>query len=170
MTDELLDEITRNAINPALALLPLKMNSPVAVMLLLAIGLQESGLCARCQIVQGGGRGPARGLWQNERGGGVLGVLTNPATKFHAQRVCAALGVSPDSQTVWAALETNDVLAAAFARLILFADPRALPSKDDQAGGWALYADRAWRPGKPRPDEWPANFARARAYIFGGSA
>lgn len=167
MTDKLLDEITRNAINPAFALLPLKMSNPVAVMLLLAIGLQESGLTARCQIAQGGGRGPARGLWQFERAGGVLGVLQHPKTKFHAQSVCKARGVAADSRTVWEALEHDDVLASAFARLLMYSDPLVLPDQKSVEAGWRLYALRTWRPGRPHPERWDGNHKRARLFVFG---
>lgn len=165
--DQLLQSVWDTAIKPALVLLPPKLSSPQAWHMLLAIGLQESGLCARCQVLQGGGRGPAHGLWQNERGGGVLGVLTNAATRNYARQVCAARGVAPDSSAVWDAIETDDVLAAAFARLILYADPQPLPSNDDQDGAWRMYALRAWRPGKPHPETWPDNWARAGAFIYG---
>ena len=49
-----------------------------------------------------------------------------------------------------AALEHDDVLAAAFGRLLLWTDPRAPPAVGDESGAWALYL-RCWRPGKPRP-------------------
>lgn len=168
MTDQLLQSVWDNAIKPALVLLPPKMSTPQAWHMLLTIGLQESKLCARCQVLPGGARGPAHGLWQNERGGGVLGVLTNQITAPYAGKLCRERGVSPDSMAVWTALETDDVLAAGIARLILYADPQPLPGKDDQDAGWRLYALRAWRPGKPHPDEWPANWARARAFVYGG--
>lgn len=167
MTDQLLETITRNALKPAMALLPPKMGTPEAYMMLLAIGLQESRLSARCQVLEGGGRGPAHGLWQNERGGGVLSVLTNPTTRPYAIKVCSAFNIPPDSRSVWDAIETNDVLAAAFARLILYADPMPLPGRNDESGAWSLYAIRAWRPGRPHPETWPANFKRARDFIFG---
>lgn len=167
MADQLLDDVVRNAITPALAFLPLKMGTPEAVQMLLAVGLQESGLCQRCQIIDGGGAGPARGLWQFERGGGVLGVLTHPATRAHARKVCEVLSVQPDSRAVWEALEHNDVLAAAFARLLLYSDPLPLPGRNDMVGSWRLYALRTWRPGRPHPGRWPDNFQRARRCVFG---
>ena len=82
--DTLLQSVWAAAIGPALALMQPRFYTPNAVHLLLAIGLQESGLCERCQIIDGGGKGPARGLWQFERGGGVVGVLTHPLTRTHA--------------------------------------------------------------------------------------
>ena len=58
--------------------------------MLLAIGLQESRLTHRRQI-----GGPARGLWQFERGGGVAGVLRHAASRDHALSVCDARRVAP---------------------------------------------------------------------------
>lgn len=167
MTDTLLEQITRTAIDPAMAMFPDGMDSKSARVMMLAIGLQESGLCERCQIINGGGKGPARGLWQFERGGGVLGVLRHPVTRKYALRVCDARGVEPDSPAVWAALETDDVLAAVFARLLLYSDPMQLPRPDDADAAWRLYALRTWRPGKPHPDRWPANHERARRFVMG---
>lgn len=165
--DPLLSDVTRSAIDPALALLPPAMDTPQARLLLLAIGLQESGLCARCQVVEGGGRGPARGLWQFERAGGVLGVLQHPKTKAHALSVCEARDVAADSRTVWEALEHDDVLAAAFARLLIYSDPLVLPDQKSVEAGWRLYALRTWRPGRPHPERWDGNHKRARLFVFG---
>jgi hypothetical protein len=160
----LLADIAASAITPALALLPGRLDSPEARCMMLAIGLQESRLIARAQIVNGGGKGPARGLWQFERGGGVRGVLEHPATKAAAGAVCLARQVAPTPPAVWAALETDDVLAAAFARLLLLADPKPLPALGDSAGAWACYL-RNWRPGKPKPDSWPAVYAQALGFM-----
>ena len=156
----MISTILGSAIAPSLALLPAKMSSPASLVMLLAIGLQESGLKARAQIVQGGDKGPARGLWQFERGGGVAGVLKHPATATLAAQVCAARKVSTVVSVVWAELETDDILAAAFARLLLYADALPLPAVGDESGAWACYV-RNWRPGKPHPDRWPGNYAQA---------
>lgn len=167
LTDPLLDGVLKGAIFPALTHLPPKMSSPDAWHIMLAIGLQESGLTERAQILNGGGKGPARGLWQNERGGGVVGVLTHPLTRLRAWDLCHARGVDPVSQAVWERLETDDVLAAGFARLLLWTDPLPLPTRKGVDAGWDLYAKRLWRPGKPHPDRWPANFERAGRFIYG---
>lgn len=167
VADPLLDSVWAGAIAPALVLLSPAMSSPQAWHMLLAVGLQESGLCARCQILAGGGRGPAHGLWQAERGGSIRGVLLSPATRDHAAIVCKARGVPANTADVWGAIEHDDVLAAAFARLTLWADPHELPERDQQTEAWALYAIHAWRPGKPKPDTWPANWQRAAAYVYG---
>lgn len=156
----LIEKTLGDAIGPGLALLPAKMTSPAALVMLLAIGLQESGLTARAQVIAGGGKGPARGLWQFEQSGGVKGVLTHPATAALAAQVCDARAVEATPAAVWARLEGDDVLAAAFARLLLYSDPKPLPVLTDSQGGWDLYV-RVWRPGKPRPAEWPAYYSQA---------
>lgn len=150
-----LSDIRQRAIAPALALLPARMNSPEAEIMLLAIGLQESRLIHRRQI-----GGPGRGLWQFERGGGVAGVLRHPSSRDHAVRVCDARGVAPVAEQVYQRLEHDDVLAAAFARLLLWTDPAALPGASDPQGGWDLYL-RTWRPGKPHRHTWDKLFASA---------
>lgn len=147
--------IRDEAVAPALALLPAKMSGDRAELMLLAIGLQESGLIHRRQI-----GGPARGLLQFERGGGVLGVLTHPASRDHARAVCAARGVEPVSDSVYETLEHDDVLAMAFGRLLLWTDPAPLPAVGELAAGWDLYL-RTWRPGKPHRDRWDGNYAQA---------
>lgn len=156
--------VLREAIEPALKLLPANMDTPAARVMLLAIGLQESGLTARAQIVNGGARGPARGLWQFENGGGVRGVLEDKSTTELARKVCSALGVPATRFDVWGTLEHSDVLAAAFARLFLWTDRGPLPAVGDQQAGWDCYL-RTWRPGKPHPDRWPGNYAAALAAV-----
>lgn len=148
--------ITGSAIAPALALLPAKLTSPQAFVMLIAIGLQESGLTDR---VQKNG-GPARGLWQFEQGGGIRGVLRHDATGGLAAQVCEARDVPAVAAHVWAQLPHDDILAAAFARLLLYSDPQPLPKLGDEVGAWALYL-RTWRPGRPHPERWPGNYAQA---------
>jgi hypothetical protein len=142
-------------LSPALALLPAAMDTHAARVMLLAIGLQESGFAHRQQI-----GGPARGFWQFERGGGVTGVLTHRATHVLAAHVCDRLGVDPTPTAVYAALPINDLLACAFARLLLYTDPHPLPT--NAAGGWDCYA-RTWRPGKPHRKAWDINYQHAEA-------
>lgn len=146
-------EVEATAIGPALALLPKSMDSREARVMLRAIALQESRMKYRAQIVDGGGKGPARGLWQFERAGGVKGVLTHPATKGLAQALCAARGVAADPRSVWLALETDDVLAAGFARLLLWTDPHRMPAIGDPDDWWSAYVF-SWRPGKPHRKTW----------------
>ena len=163
----LLDGILHKAVEPAFALLPSKMASDAARVMLLAIGLQESRFMYRFQKTSDPyTKGPARGFWQNERAGGVQGVLTNTATSDYAREVCRARGVPIDSALVHARLEFDDVLAAAFARLILWADPKPLPPVDaDHEMAWQCYV-RNWRPGKPHRETWDRFHVEARAQVI----
>src|SRR5690606_34344050 len=137
-----LSTIREQVIAPALALLPDRMTSLQAELMLLVIGLQESRFEHRRQI-----RGPARGFWQFEQAGGVAGVLRHPGSREHALRVCAARGVEPVAEQVYQRLEHDDVLAAAFARLLLWTDPKPIPPIGNVVAAWDLYL-RTWRPGK----------------------
>ncbi|PLC06416.1 hypothetical protein CY658_05120 [Variovorax sp. RO1] len=152
-----LAQLIKTAINPALAILPMRMDSPRARVMLLSIGLQESHFEHRRQM----GNGPARGFWQFERGGGVKGVFTHSASTGHLRNLCDARGVPFDVPTIWAALERDDVLAAGVARLLLYTDPYPLPAEEDAGASWDLYL-RTWRPGKPHPRTWPGYHQQAR--------
>lgn len=145
-----------NAVEVALRELPSAMDTPAARMMLFAIAQQESEMTYRRQMPTG----PARGLWQFEAGGGVRGVLTHKSSRFWARSALQARSISADTKTAWAALETDDVLAAIFARLLLFTDPRPLPAVYPSFGGaaWDYYI-RNWRPGKPYRGRWNSSFA-----------
>lgn len=155
-------------IAPALDLLPPAMDTPSARAQLLATALQESGaaLTARRQISSYRNGvpvlGPARGLWMFERHGGTAGVLEHRASRALAADVLLAQGmVNPPLRAVHMALEHDDMLAACFARLLLWTDPRALPAGPaDSAQGWLIYLG-TWRPGKPKPLTWAGHFATA---------
>lgn len=161
-----LDAILHRAINPALQLLPAKMDSDAARVMLLAAGLQESRFEWRAQKTSDPYRkGPARGFWQNERGG-VFCVMTNLTTREHAQALCKARSVPFDQVLIHARLEHDDVLAAGFARLLLWADPKPLPAVDaDHEAAWKCYL-RCWQPGKPHRETWDAFHTAARAQIL----
>lgn len=141
----------KEAVNESYKLLPMKMDSPFARVNQATIGQQESGYLVRRQY----GNGPARGYWQFEEGGGVKGVMEHKSTAELARSVCHARGVPFVRRAVWEALETDDVLAAAFCRLLMWTDSGKLPT--NEADGWAMYL-RTWRPGKPHPDKWPASW------------
>lgn len=150
-----LADVITNALDPALALLPDAMDSAPARVMLLSIGLQESRFLYRQQI-----GGPARGFWQFEQGtqksrGGVWGIYLHDSSRYWLNEVCTAVRVPFDPVSIYGALDQNDVLACAVARLALFTDPARLPAVSDASGSWALY-QRVWRPGKPKPDSWPA--------------
>lgn len=127
--------------------------------LLLAIAIQESAITHRAQVLNGGAAGPARGFWQFEQGGGVAGVLRHSASRPRALVCCEAASVVAEAAPVWRALEGHDLLAYAFARLLLLTDPFSVPVTQDAA--WACYADRLWRPGKPHKATWAGNWAKA---------
>jgi len=162
--------IVETAIVPALALLPRHMDTPEARVLLLAIGLQESRFEHRCQVLNGGGRGPARGFWQFERGtrasrGGVWGVYLHRASMEPLRELCRARDVAFDPADVWARLEHDDVLAAGVARLLLWTDPVSLPKPGEVRTAWEYY-ERNWRPGKPHPQKWPRSHRMAREAVL----
>lgn len=143
------------AVDPALRLLPPAMTSIEARAMLVAIAMQESEIAARRQQP----KGPARSYWQFEMPG-VEEVLTHRATKRHALAVCAALDVEPVVAAVHRAIEFQDVLAATFARLLLWRLPAALPGEFQPDIAWQQY-EKAWKPGKPRPAKWPTSYAVA---------
>lgn len=157
-----LDAILRTAVNPALSLLPPRMDSEAARVMLLAITMQEAEATHRVQF----GGGPAHGLWQMEEGGGVRGVMQHPSSRDYARAVCATRRQPFLTHSVWEALPHDDILAAAFARLLLWTDFRPLPGVDASDGETWDYYERNWRPGKPRPEDWPANHAAARAQVI----
>lgn len=160
-----LSDVISTAIAPGLVLLPAEMDTPEARVMLLSIGLQESRFTARQQV-----GGPARGFWQFEQGtqksrGGVWGLYLHPASRYWMSMLCAARGVAFDPASIYDALDNDDMLAAGVARLGLFTDPQRLPATGDVAGAWSLYL-RVWRPGKPKPDTWPALHAQAVAAVI----
>jgi hypothetical protein len=159
-------EFIKGPLADALAILPAQMDKPEARVMVTAICLQESGLIHRKQL----GNGPARGYPQFELGtrqsrGGVWGVYLHEASRYWLDHLCAARGVQFLPESIWRSMETDDVLAAGVARLLLFTDPKRLPSIDDPDGAWGLYL-RTWRPGKPRPAEWPGNHTLARQEVL----
>ena len=169
--------VVRLCIDPALKLLPARMDSPEARVLMLAICGQEADFHHRWQVVdraRPGVMGPARGLWQFERGGGVKGVLTHERTKALAANVCRLRGISATVDAVYNRLHADDVLAAAFARLLLWSSPRALPAVGQEQAAFDFYL-REWRPGawtngstaqrETLRRKWAGYYATARATI-----
>lgn len=154
---EAMIQIVRDHIIPAAyGLLPASLASPAATVMLLAIGRQESRFMHRAQI-----GGPARAFWMFERAGGVAGVVGHPSTSRLASRAITALQYRTlDPGVLHTAIEHNDVLAAVFARLLLWTLPDALPNREQPAEGWRQYL-RAWRPGNPHPETWDQFFQQA---------
>jgi hypothetical protein len=143
-------------VGPALMLLPQKMDSIRARVMIVAIFGQESNLEFRRQH----GNGPARGLGQFERRGGVRGVMGHASTQQAAKELCRVRRVDWDEMSVWQRLEFDDILCAGFSRLLLWADPRPLPLIGDADGAWDCYL-RNWRPGRPHPQAWARHYAAA---------
>ena len=135
-----------------------------AVVLLIAIALQESELNARDQREHWDGTdrvdGPALGLWQFEPNGGVKGVLRHPASAQAMRQVCMDHNVAPTIAAAWKALELDDLFACKVARLLLWTDVMPLPRIGSVEQAWKYYL-RNWRPGKPRKKTWAANYAAA---------
>lgn len=146
-----------------LALLPAKMDSLEASVLLYCTNRQENPKRLPQQV-----GGPAVGDFQFERGGGVKGVMTHHAVKDLTRAICNVRKVSFDAGSIYQALKTDAILAAALARLLYYTDPKAMPDVGDEAGTWALYL-RTWRPGAyaRQPEElrakWKKNYADAMA-------
>lgn len=155
--------VLAKVIVPALALLPAHMGTPEARVMLLAIGAQESGYRTRQQV-----GGPAHGLWQNEQP--VQGLLlSNPASAAEVRRLCASRAVAAWPAYMYWAVATDDIFAASIARLILWCDPHPLPALGDVDDAWLCY-QKIWGPGKPRPEDWPANYKAALAAVTGATA
>lgn len=152
--------IVAHTLPAAFALLPGKMDTPAARAMVIAIGLQESKFRARRQITGRADYSPARGFWQFEMGGGIVGVLTHRSTKPIITDILEELRYSPAASSCYEAVEHNDVLAAVFARLNLWWLPGPVAQRGEVDRGWRQYLN-AWRPGRPHPETWPEHFARA---------
>lgn len=152
MNAEAVYTVHRRIIPAALDLLPAQMASDRARAMLLAIGLQESGFEDRTQQPSG----QARGYWQFEQSA----VATTLMQHAVIAPVLQTLNYRGDTLECHRAMADNDVLAAVFARLLLWSVPGALPTAAEPDRGWQQYLV-SWRPGKPRPATWPAYFTEA---------
>lgn len=146
----------RNVVIPAaMSLLPVKMNSPEARAMLLAIGLQESRFEYRRQI-----GGPALSFWQAESGGGFKGILFHEATKTLARDILQQMAYGDPDPSDFQALEDNDILACVGARLLLWTHPKPLPNQWEKDYAWEYYIE-TWRPGMPHRHTWGIFFNKA---------
>lgn len=155
----IIPEDVKKSVSVALAWLPKQMRSDAALVQLYATGLQESRFVHRKQI-----GGPAMGFWQFEEGGGVKGVMSHPASKAWAEKICVSRGLNFSRHSIYLALAEDDILAAVFARLLYWTDPKPLPGIPNASAAWDLYL-RTWRPGKPHPDTWAECYAAALAAV-----
>lgn len=163
---------------PAMTVLPARLYTPAACRLVLAICLHESGgLKHRRQVVRYERLpgiddpvplyGPARG-WAQFEEIGVAEVLRHPASNLWAATAAAALGYDgAPVADIHAAVEHNDALAIAIARLALWRLPEALPTDEEEA--WAQYV-RIWAPGSVTEGGQRAEEARARWPVSWGRA
>lgn len=170
------ETLLKTAIVPALGLIDRRLDSPAARAMLVCVALQESGLTARRQILDAGRPwwqsrpGPARGLWQFERQGGVYGVIVRNSTAKAITHPALKELLYPyddypnDVSLVFDAIVHNDVLAAVLARALLYTVPHPLPGRMDADVGWGQYLS-AWRPGKPHKSTWADNYRRAWAAV-----
>lgn len=150
------------AIDPAHALLEQLVDipaTPQARLLSLAIAGQESAWIDRRQL-----GGPARGFWQFE--GGPMSATAEMFRRFSPaiQKVCGQFAIPCDVKTVFEAIAWHDVLAASMARLLLWSDAQLLPELGDLQGSWNYY-QRNWKPGAPRPDDWPGRYGTAMGLV-----
>ncbi|MFZ6045996.1 hypothetical protein ACFW0H_07720 [Pseudomonas sp. CR3202] len=151
-----LGEIRRTILEPALAMLPPGLGGARAEVMLLAIGLQESGFKHRRPAI-----GPERGYWRFDPDDDNVGaVLRHPATAALAVAVCDEQQVPPIEERVFTALEHDDLLSAVFVRLRLHIEGERLPPVGDVGDAWSLYC-RAWRPAELIRRKWDRSYARA---------
>jgi hypothetical protein len=156
------DEFEEKIMTPGIAFM--KLHAPTvawqrnAHVLVLAIAGQESDWTARVQS----GNGPAHSFWQFERGGGVRGVINHPTTGPIMRTLCTAAGVAFEENAVWTFMKQpeGDNLSLCMARLLLLADPAAIPPPSDEDGTWDYY-ERNWRPGLPHKAGWAARIEAA---------
>lgn len=161
----MIDVLRRFVLPAAYAVLPPVMRSREATAMLLAIGLQESRFMHRKQVV-----GPARGFWQFERTGGVVGVMTHPKTRGPLSVALTELRYADGADNAYELhriIEHNDVVAAVFARLLLWTLPEPLPLNGEANRAWQQYL-RAWNPGKPHPATWNNFFVESWARVEQG--
>jgi hypothetical protein len=163
VTPALLDKLI---VRPTLEWLGPVFNTPGRRLLLIAIAMQESGLRDRLQIDENGKVLPhlGRSWWQFERGTVGL-VLAHERCLWLPYRV-QELGYNPTPHGVHDAMAHNDILGCAMGAALLWSDLKRLPSIGDEKSAWACYM-RNWNPGKPRPQDWPENYALAMGTVLG---
>lgn len=158
------DQIQRFILPAAYSVLPSHLWSTKATALLLAIGMQES----RFRMRQQQPVGPARGFWMFEPTG-VVAVRHHPRTAVMLLAAASDL-CYPSIRTmlpidVCEALQHNDVLAAVFARCLLWTSITRLPDIGETQHGWQEYI-KLWRPGTPRGETWAGFYDEAWKQIL----
>lgn len=153
----------------AYLILPEKLDSLAASVMVLATCLQESGFLHRVQL----GNGPAHGFAQMElgkpgNGAGVTGICEHPSTRDMVRTLCQARDLDFSPIAIWNAIINDDVLALGMARLGYYTNARPFPAVGDKDGAYAYYIG-TWHPGKPRPETWAANYQAALSALQGAS-
>lgn len=165
-------EILNSTIFPAaFSLLPAGMDSVQARAMLLAIGLQESKLRDRAQLVGGAVEWwhsidpPANSYYQFENVSIRL-MLQHSVARHLLIPALSALDYPVDAPgIIHEAVRDNDILATILARALLRTVPEALPEQREQQRGWEQYL-WAWRPGKPHPKTWAENWRKAWTVVL----
>jgi hypothetical protein len=144
-----LSRVLDPSLDLASSLIGIAMNEEARV-LLMAIAGQESSWMTRTQE---GAPTLGRSYWQFETNG-CSALATNPVSAPKLVMLVEGLDIPKVLPTIHEAVAWNDTLAAGMARLLLFTDPAPLPIIGDHENSWEMYL-RNWRPGKPRPENWP---------------
>lgn len=167
----MIEHLLRFAFPAAYALLPPALESKAATVLVLAIGIQRTGLSERRQ--RGTASNRARSFWSFDHGetlrvgatGGLAAVLMHPVSGPLLKKVLAALQYPVDPtqevlRVLMMAIEHNDVLAVACAILALQTLTESLAPLGDAAGAYRNFAE-AWQPGRMLATDWQANYDTA---------
>lgn len=142
-------------VRPTLAWLGPPYASREAEVMLLAIAGQESRCCYRRQLPTG----PARSWWQVEPQTAVAIWRKWPDGKAKLEDLgweAEEMATMPHYCLRW-----SEVGSCVIARGILWLEPSPLPAIGDQQDAWTYYAERCWRPGKPKPETWAEHYAAA---------
>ena len=141
-------------VRPTLRWLGEKYATHEAEVLLIAIAIQESRLAARRQQPSG----PARSYWQIEPQT-AKAVYLKWGT---GQRALDKLGLRPVTLLIAKEqMEWSEVGSCIIARGILYLDSKPLPWVGNEDAAWDYYANRTWRPGKPRHNAWQQSYSTA---------
>jgi hypothetical protein len=154
--------ILNNILTASFSLMEPRFDAPRARVQLLTTAQQESGLRYRIQQPNG----PAHSWWQFEEKGGVQEVMNHAVTGPHLRKIVADLGYAWDRRSLYNLMTNNDLLAGCMARLLLYIDPRPLPTTAQE--GWNQYLAR-WRPGKPHRETWDDYWEQASDHVWRGA-
>jgi hypothetical protein len=146
---------------PTLRWLDYPYNFVEARILLLAIGLTESGFETRLQI-----SGPARGFWQFELYGGCEEFYSSLKLRKFRDAALELGFVARPGATYGLIGNGADHLACLMARAILWLEPKPLPSIGDVDEAYRQYRAR-WRPGKPSKARFVRSYETAIEVVTG---